>query len=387
MASKLDTEKVVRQRYAAAARQQEPALCCPVDYNARYLKVVPQEVIDRDYGCGDPSQYVREGETVLDLGSGGGKICFIAAQVVGKSGRVIGVDMNDSMLDLARRSQPQVADKIGYDNIEFRKGRIQDLAIDRDALDAYLRENPVTDEASLQRLESFAAQMRRDAPLIPDDSIDVVVSNCVLNLVDPTEKEQLFREIFRVLRPGGRAVISDIVSDEAVPHHLQQDAELWSGCIAGAFQESEFLAAFERTGFYGIEMPALQTQPWRTVEGIEFRSTTVIAYKGKEGPCFEHNEAVIYRGPFSRVHDDNGHVFERGQRIAVCRKTFQIMTRPPYRDHFIAVEPRVPIDPVDAQVFECVGGTQRRSPSVTKGPAYKATTLPLLECCESGECC
>ncbi len=386
MANTLDTENAVRERYAAAAQQQEPQLCCPVDYDTRYLKVIPQEVVDRDYGCGDPSKYVDEGETVLDLGSGGGKICFIAAQVVGPSGRVIGVDMNDTMLALARKSQPQVAQQIGYDNIEFHKGKIQDMAIDRDALDAFLKQNPVNDEAGLLKLESFISQMRRESPMIADNSIDVVVSNCVLNLVDATEKEQLFREIFRVLRPGGRAVISDIVSDEPVPEYMQQDGELWSGCISGAYQEHDFLAAFENAGFYGIEMPMLQDEPWQTVDGIEFRSTTVIAYKGKEGPCFEHHEAVIYKGPFSRVHDDNGHNFQRGKRTAVCRKTFQIMTRPPYADHFIAVEPRQAIDPENAHPFECTGGSELRPPSVTKGPGYNLSTKPS-DCCSSDECC
>ncbi len=388
MSNTLDQEHAVRQRYAAAAEAREPALCCPVDYHPEYLKVIPQEVIDRDYGCGDPSKHLREGETVLDLGSGGGKICFIAAQVVGPRGRVIGVDMNDTMLELARRSQRQVVSKVGYDNVQFRKGKIQDMAIDRDRLDAFLKEHPVTDEAGLQRLESFTSQMRRDSPMVADDSIDVVVSNCVLNLVDAADKEQLFREIFRVLRPGGRAVISDIVSDEPVPQRLQQDSELWSGCVSGAFQESDFLSAFERAGFYGIEMPLWQQQPWRTVDGIEFRSVTVIAFKGKEGPCFEHNQAVIYRGPFSSVHDDNGHVFPRGERIAVCRKTFEIMTRPPYGDQFIGVEPRVAIDPQRAEPFECTGGAERRPPSVTKGSGYRETTQPSSDgCCESGDCC
>ncbi len=106
----LNTESTVRERYSSAAHQREPELCCPVDYDRQYLEIIPQEVIDRDYGCGDPSKYVRPGETVLDLGSGGGKICFIAAQVVGKTGSVIGVDMNDEMLELARRCQPTVMD-------------------------------------------------------------------------------------------------------------------------------------------------------------------------------------------------------------------------------------------------------------------------------------
>src|SRR4051812_2717037 len=112
-------ESAVKERYAAGARAQEPALCCPVDYDARYLEAIPREVIERDYGCGDPSRHVRRGETVLDLGSGTGKICFIASQVSGPEGRVIGVDMTDAMLEIARRNAPIVAERIGYANVEF----------------------------------------------------------------------------------------------------------------------------------------------------------------------------------------------------------------------------------------------------------------------------
>jgi arsenite methyltransferase len=384
MSNTLDTEHAVRQRYSSAAQEREPQLCCPVDYNKDLLKAIPQEVIDRDYGCGDPSKYLHEGETVLDLGSGGGKICFIAAQVVGASGQVIGVDMNDTMLELARRSQIEFAARIGFDNVQFHKGKIQDLAINGDAVDRLLAKNPVTDAAGLEQLEKSITRMRHETPMIADSSIDVVVSNCVLNLVDPQDKEQLFREIHRVLRPGGRAVISDIVSDETVPQHLQQDGQLWSGCISGAFQEHAFLRAFERAGFYGIEMPVLQNEPWQTVEGIEFRSATVIAYKGKEGACNDHHEAVIYRGPFKQVTDDDGHVFERGQRTTVCRKTFSIMTRAPYVENFIPVEPHQEVADEDAGPMDCNGTT--RSPAVTKGKIYNMT-IAGDDCCGSGGCC
>ncbi|MGI9473986.1 MAG: methyltransferase domain-containing protein [Rubripirellula sp.] len=383
MSNALDTEHAVRERYSAAAEQREPQLCCPVDYDTQYLKIIPQEVIDRDYGCGDPSKYVQAGETVLDLGSGGGKICFIAAQVVGSTGKVIGVDMNDTMLDLARRSQVKVSEHLGYDNVTFHKGKIQDMAIDRDRLDGYLSKHPVQDESSLRNLESEVSRMRREAPMIPDNSVDVVVSNCVLNLVDSSEKEQLFQEIFRVLRPGGRAVISDIVSDEVVPERMQNDSELWSGCISGAFQEVDFLRAFERAGFYGIEMPILQKEPWQTVEGIEFRSATVIAYKGKQGPCDDYNEAVIYRGPFSVVLDDDGHEFRRGERTAVCRKTFGIMTRAPYTEHFAPVPPHQAVADEDAQPMSCLG--ELRSPRTTKGEDYNVTSSD--DCCGSEACC
>ena len=260
------------------------------------------------------------------------------------------------------------------------------MAIDRDAIDQFLRDNPVSDEAGLQALEAFTSKMRRELPMIPDESIDVVVSNCVLNLVDSSAKEQLFREIFRVLKIGGRAVISDIVSDETVPQHLRDDGELWSGCISGAFQELEFLQAFQHAGFRGIEVPVWQKDPWQTVEGIEFRSATVIAYKSSDDPCLEHNEAVMYRGPFSAVHDDDGHVFGRGQRIAVCRKTYEALTRPPFADHFIAIEPRVAIDPKNAKSFDCSGPFETRPPSVTKGKDYRMTVLGDA-CCDTGECC
>lgn len=105
-----------------------------MEYDRRYLEIIPQEVIEKDYGCGDPSRHLRAGETVLDLGSGTGKFCFIAAQVVGPTGRVIGVDMTDDMLEVARRNAPVIAKRLGYANVEFRKGRIQDLGRDLEIL-------------------------------------------------------------------------------------------------------------------------------------------------------------------------------------------------------------------------------------------------------------
>src|SRR5712692_5096307 len=211
------TETIVRQRYAARATSTDTKLCCPVDYESDDHKVIPQEVIERDYGCGDPSRYLREGETVLDLGSGTGKICFIAAQIVGPKGKVIGLDMTDEMLEVARRNAPIVAERIGYANVEFRKGRIQDLALDLELLDRQLKEGPITNAASFLAADELAEELRVKHPLIATDSVDVVVSNCVLNLVEPKSKRQLFEEIFRVLKKGRRAVISDIVSDEEVP--------------------------------------------------------------------------------------------------------------------------------------------------------------------------
>jgi len=380
----MEVETVVRERYRQGAQERVADLCCPVSYDPRYLAAIPQEVLERDYGCGDPSRHLHPGETVLDLGSGTGKICFIAAQVVGPSGRVIGVDMTDEMLDVARRNAPLLADRLGYANVELRRGLIQDLALDLDLLDATLAREQVTSAEGLRRAATLADELRRTRPLVADGEVDVVVSNCVLNLVDGGEKPRLFREIYRVLRNGGRAVISDIVSDEPVPHELQQDPELWSGCISGALTETGFLEAFEAAGFHGVRILERQQEPWRTVAGIEFRSLTVEAFKGKEGPCFERRQAVIYKGPFREVLDDDGHRMRRGERYAVCDKTFRLYQQEPYRQYFVPVEPLEPVPLDSAPPFDCTR-TALRHPRETKGQDYQVTTEAKV--CEPGSCC
>jgi arsenite methyltransferase len=378
-------ERVVRQRYAAGAKERADKLCCPVDYESEYLKVIPPEVIERDYGCGDPSRYVREGETVLDLGSGTGKICFIVAQIVGPTGKVTGVDMTDEMLEVARRNAPIVAERIGYANVEFRKGRIQDLGLDLELLDRELNQNPIKDAASFLAADELAEELRVKQPLVANDSIDVVVSSCVLNLVDPKSKRQLFDEIFRVSKKGGRAVICDIVSDEEVPEEMQNDPELWSGCISGALTEDGFLQAFEHAGFYGIQILKRGAQSWRTVQGIEFRSVTIEAFKGKQGECFDGNQAVIYRGPFKEVLDDDNHRMERGKRYAVCDKTYNLYKKAPYHEFFEFVDPLVEIPPAEAKPFDC-SRTALRHPKETKGKDYDVTTEANNKCCDGGSC-
>jgi arsenite methyltransferase len=274
-------EQSVYKQYAGAALAVVSDLCCSVEYRADYLKIIPDEVIERDYGCGDPSRYVHAGETVLDLGSGGGKICFIAAQVVGPSGQVIGVDCNAEMLALARRNQPIVAERLGFSNVEFRCGRIQDLQLDLDQLTIELAQRPVCDYLGWMQLPQLEARLRRESPLIRDDSIDCVVSNCVLNLVVPQDRRLLLAEVHRVLKPEGRAVISDIVANQDVPDAMQQDPELWSGCISGAYPEDDFVKAFQDAGFHNIQIVSRQSEPWRVIAGIEFRAVTVMAFKGR----------------------------------------------------------------------------------------------------------
>ena len=222
--------------------------------------------------------------------------------------------------------------------------------------------------------------------MISDESIDVIVSNCVLNLVKPEDKKRLFAEMYRVLKRGGRVAISDIVSDEPVPEHLSSDPDLWSACVSGAFQEEEFLRAFEEAKFHGIRIEEWRSEAYQTVEGIEFRAVTVTAYKGKEGPCVERNQAVIYRGPWKQVVDDDNHVLPRGARVAVCEKTFEIYSRPPYQDEFILIPPREQVPRDKAGVFDC-SRDHKRHPRETKGMEYNATRLSGRVCGPDSNCC
>jgi len=381
-ATNADVREDVQDRYAAGAQAVEAALCCPIDYDPQYLKIIPQDVLDRDYGCGDPSRYVREGDTVLDLGSGGGKICFIASQIVGPEGKVIGVDMTDEMLDLARTNAPVIAEEVGYANVEFRRGHIEDLKLDHDMLNEWLAENPVRSSGDMEKMDAEILRLKTEMTMIPDNSVDVIVSNCVLNLVSDSKKKQLFSEMFRVLKVGGRVAVSDIISDEDSPEALKNDARLWSGCISGALTEEGFVEALEIAGFHGIVVDKFELEPWQIVDGIEYRSATYLAYKGKQGECLEKNQALIYKGPWRNVQDDDGHVFKRGERAAVCEKTYNLLQREPYADMFVAIEPAVEItERIEWPATDC--GVRRRDPQETKQGKPKITTDPSQResCC------
>lgn len=194
---------------------------------------LPATVTDVAFGCGNPTAIaaLEPGQSVLDLGSGGGIDCFLAAKMVGPEGHVYGVDMTTDMIRLARSN----AVKVGATNVEFRLGEIEHL--------------PITDA-----------------------SIDVVISNCVINL--SPDKAQVFREAFRVLRPGGRLQVSDIVWTKPVPTDVKSDMEQWAGCIAGALLESEYLDHIRAAGFQSVTSDAT---PYADREGIA--SAAVVAIK------------------------------------------------------------------------------------------------------------
>jgi SAM-dependent methyltransferase len=184
------------------------------------LANLPKEVTDLSLGCGDPVTLAAllPGQVVLDLGSGGGIDCFLAAERVGAAGRVIGVDMTPQMLERARRNKA----KIGADNVEFRLGEIEHLPV-------------------------------------ADNSVDVVISNCVINL--STDKEQVFREIYRVLKPGGRLAVSDIVTNGDLPEAVKNDLVAWAGCVAGAVDIEVYKQAIEKAGLVDVAVKPVYFGP------------------------------------------------------------------------------------------------------------------------------
>ncbi len=218
----LDTTEIretVRERYAAAARAGSGCGCGPSErfgatlYDEAVVDGVPKEAVDASLGCGVPTAVadLHPGEVVLDLGSGAGADVLISARRVGPSGRAIGLDMTDEMLELARAN----AAAAGVENVEFRKG--------------YLEELP-----------------------LPDSSVDVVISNCVINLSG--DKPRVLREAARVLRPGGRFAVSDVVADADMDEATRADMAAWTGCIAGALTAGEFEAALRDAGFVDVEV-------------------------------------------------------------------------------------------------------------------------------------
>ena len=225
----MELKEVVKEKYGQAALRVNSggSSCCgagaalegccdPITsnlYDAAQTGVLPEEAVLASLGCGNPTALaeLKAGETVLDLGSGGGIDVLLSARRVGPAGKAYGLDMTDEMLALARENQR----KAGVENVEFLKGEIEHIPL-------------------------------------PDNSVDVVISNCVINLSG--DKDRVLREAFRVLKPGGRFAVSDVVTRGDVPAEVRQNMLLWVGCIAGALQDWEYVAKLAKAGFDGIEI-------------------------------------------------------------------------------------------------------------------------------------
>lgn len=288
--------------------------CCITDYERELLEPLTDEVLERRYGCGSPIPPLLDGLTVLDLGSGAGIDCFIAAQLVGEGGRVIGVDMTDEQLAIARRNVEPIMSNLGYGapNVEFAKGRIEALPVD-------------------------------------DDSVDVVISNCVINLAP--DKAPVFAEIQRVLRPGGEFYIADIVADRRIPEHLASDARLYSECLTGAAYRGDLVRTMRDAGFADVR--TVKDQRLDTViEGIHFASVILRGFAIElEDQCEDYGQVAVYRGTVprheARFELDSGHVFEAGTPMRVCKNTADMLTQTRYARHFAVSEPILHLGPFD----------------------------------------
>jgi SAM-dependent methyltransferase len=219
----------IKEKYGKAAVGARTSSCCggrcddPITsnlYDASQTGALPAEAVNASLGCGNPTALIEltAGQTVLDLGSGGGIDVLLSAKRVGPTGRVFGLDMTDEMLALARENQQ----KAGATNVDFLKGEIEHIPL-------------------------------------PDNSVDVVISNCVINL--SADKDQVLREAFRVLRPGGRLAVSDVVVRGEVPADIRRSVELWVGCVAGALEESEYRSKLAAAGFTDVDV-----DPWRVYD-------------------------------------------------------------------------------------------------------------------------
>ncbi|MBI2944892.1 MAG: methyltransferase domain-containing protein [Candidatus Wallbacteria bacterium] len=291
--------RIVEQFYGEAASDPKPGLCCPESFSREDVSHIPAAVLERAFGCGSPVTLagVRVGETVLDMGSGGGIDCFIASRKVGETGAVIGVDMTEKMLQVAMENLPLVAGELGYRNVEFRKGYLERVPVDA-------------------------------------GSVDLVTSNCVINL--SPDKRAVFSEMWRVLKDHGRVVVSDIVSEGSVPAHLRVNSTLWGECLGGALSEDEFLGMLEAAGFYGISL--LKKTFWQEVAGYRFHSITVRGYKfEKKAGCDFVGQWAIYQGPYKAVVDEEGHLFPRGEAIEICTDTAAKLERMPYAGSFTLI--------------------------------------------------
>lgn len=302
----------VSDRYARAARSGE-TMCCPTGYDMGHLKTfIPQAVLAISYGCGTPAglKTVQPGETVVDIGSGGGIDCFEASRLVSPTGRVIGIDMTDTMLDIARSHADIVAKNLGYpaSNVEFRKGMADAMPVD-------------------------------------DGTADLIISNCVINLAP--DKRRVFTDMFRVAKAGGRFTISDIVADQPVPQYLAHDTEKWGDCLSGALTLWEYIGGLAEAGFRGVH--AIVSSPWQRIDGIHFFSVTLTGYKLPLAAPASSARWATLRGPFSRVVDEDGMTFTRGVPQPLTPQAALRLSLPPFASSFVLSETPITLDAQDAR--------------------------------------
>jgi arsenite methyltransferase len=299
-----------------SSRDLKTSACCTLDamplHLRPYLAELHPEVVSRFYGCGSPLPPALEGCTVLDLGCGSGRDCYLLSRLVGESGRVIGIDMTEEQLAVAKRHCDWHAEKYGYarSNVEFVMGHIEDL----------------------------------NSAGVADNSIDVVVSNCVINL--SSNKQQVLAEIFRVLKPGGELYFSDVYADRRIPETLKYDPVLLGECLGGALYWEDFRRIMQDLGCPDLrvvkENPITLDDPEviAKIGMVGFRSVTVRAFKiPLEDRCEDFGQVAVYQGtikehPHAFDLDDHHHL-ETGRPLRVCGNTADMLSAGRYAEHFM----------------------------------------------------
>ena len=329
----IDTIEEVKRYYGKVLkthRDLRTTACCSPEALPLHLKAILDkihpEVLEKFYGCGSPIPLALEGKTILDLGCGSGRDVFLLSALVGPSGRVIGVDMTESQLEIARRHEGHHQEAFGYKkaNTKFIKGYIEDLA-------------------------SIG---------IDDASIDIAVSNCVFNL--SPQKENVFEEIFRVLRPGGELYFSDIFTDRRLPASLAEHTILLGECLGGALYKEDFRRILQTLGCLDHRLISENPVEIRDREAQDligrtrFSSMTLRAFKlDLEDRCEDYGQTARYLGtiphsPHAFLLDDH-HLFEKGRFTSVCANTAAMLSQTRYRDHFEIAGDRE----VHYGLFEC----------------------------------
>ncbi|MDZ7755555.1 methyltransferase domain-containing protein [Rhodohalobacter sp.] len=290
--------------------------CCNSEslpnYQKEILKEIEDEILTRFYGCGSPIPLALEGKTILDLGCGTGRDAFMAAKLAGTDGYVIGIDMTEEQLEVAKRNTNKQMAAFGFSepNVSFRTGYIEDLA----------------------------------TAGIEDNSVDVVISNCVINL--SPDKKQVFSEIFRVLKPGGELYFSDVFADRRIPEELQDDPVLYGECLSGAMYIEDFRRLLRDFGCpdyrlvsqsqISLDNPEIEEKAGM----INFYSMTIRAFKldSLEDICEDYGQVAVYKGTIPhaphRFALDDHHIFETGKPMLVCGNTAAMLEETRFNDYF-----------------------------------------------------
>jgi SAM-dependent methyltransferase len=298
-----------------SSQDLKTSACCTLDAMPSHLRPfladLHPEVISRYYGCGSPLPPTLEGCTILDLGCGSGRDCYLLSRLVGESGRVIGIDMTEQQLTVAIEHVDWHAERYGYarSNVEFVQGYIEDLA----------------------------------TAGIADNSIDVVVSNCVVNL--SPDKNKVLSEILRVLKPGGELYFSDVYADRRIPEVLKMEPVLLGECLGGALYWEDFRRVMQELGYPDVRVvndtPITLEDPdvIAKIGMVNFRSITVRAFKiPLEDRCEDFGQIAVYKGSikeYPHAFDlDDHHHFETGKPLRVCGNTYDMLNSSRYAKHF-----------------------------------------------------